>query len=336
MTSGSGTSTGPIFIVGSQRSGSTLLRVIVDSHQHIAIPEETNFMQAIEATHRIRGWVDGDEWYRRLGATRAEMDEKLRDLYSSLFERYAHEQGKRRWGDKSPSHVYRVRMLSEMFPTSLIIGIVRHPAPAVLSLTKSFTYPRRFWQAARYWYDANSTVLQAGANLPPDRFAIVRYEDIVANAARTLPAVFAWLGEPWSDELLNFQRIQQERGNTAPSDGGTRPDQPLDPARATIDADVLDRSQWRYLEGVTGHMARFLGYRDLRDPLALDPFPDSAEAEPPLLGGDALRQMAKTELGAQVVCPGVPVGPRVPRLVVSKMRRRWRNVRRAARSPMDP
>ena len=60
---------GPIFIVGSMRSGSTMLRLILDSHPRIAIGGETGFMGALLATQLIPGWKHGAEWFGRIGWT---------------------------------------------------------------------------------------------------------------------------------------------------------------------------------------------------------------------------------------------------------------------------
>ena len=54
---------GPIFVVGSMRSGSTMLRLILDSHPRIAVPPETGFMGAVSATKRIPEWQFGEGWY---------------------------------------------------------------------------------------------------------------------------------------------------------------------------------------------------------------------------------------------------------------------------------
>ncbi len=49
----------PIFICGTMRSGSTLFRLILDSHPNISISEETGFMGALTATKRIPNWQHG-------------------------------------------------------------------------------------------------------------------------------------------------------------------------------------------------------------------------------------------------------------------------------------
>ena len=76
----------PIFIVGSMRSGSTMLRLILDSHPRIAIGAETGFMGGLLATRRIPGWKHGAEWFGRIGWTEQELDARLREFYTGMYE----------------------------------------------------------------------------------------------------------------------------------------------------------------------------------------------------------------------------------------------------------
>lgn len=132
--------TAPIFVLGSMRSGSTMLRLILDSHENIAIGPETGFMGAVAATKAIPGWTYGKDWYRRLDWTEAELDERLRLVYSGMFQRYAASQGARRWGDKTPFHTGHAAAMAQVFPDAVFVGIVRHPGAVAVSLGKKFHY----------------------------------------------------------------------------------------------------------------------------------------------------------------------------------------------------
>ena len=137
---GPGPGEGPIFVVGSMRSGSTLLRLILDSHPRIAIGAETGFMGAVMGTKQIPSWKYGAEWYQRIDWSEPELDERLRDFYAGMFARYAAERGKARWGEKTPFHTAHIATMAEIFPTSVFVGIVRHPGAVAASLQKSFHY----------------------------------------------------------------------------------------------------------------------------------------------------------------------------------------------------
>ena len=112
----------PIFIVGSMRSGSTMLRLILDSHPRIAIGAETGFMGGLLATRRIPGWKHGAEWFGRIGWTEQELDARLREFYTGMFERHARSQGKARWGDKTPFHTSHMEEMGRRLPRRRLRG----------------------------------------------------------------------------------------------------------------------------------------------------------------------------------------------------------------------
>ena len=107
----------PIFVVGTMRSGSTLLRLLLDSHPNIAIGEETGFAGGLSAAGPSPVGGTAPSGNSRIGWSRDELDTRLRDLYSGMFERNATSQGKKRWGDKTPFHSWHMSNLRRSFPT---------------------------------------------------------------------------------------------------------------------------------------------------------------------------------------------------------------------------
>jgi hypothetical protein len=251
--------TRPIFIVGTMRSGSTLLRLILDSHDNIAIGEETGFAAGLSAARTIPGWRYGGEWSTRIGWERAELDEQLRALYTGLFERHATAQGKKRWGDKTPFHSWHMTDLAEVFPDAQFVAIVRHPAGVVASLVKRFHYPVP--QAAAYWTATNIEVLRHGVELGDDRFVLVRYEDLIGEPEPVLRELTNWLGEAWTDDLLRHEQVQTAKGAPRLVDGSTSTRAPIDPARATSWRHTLSPADLDVVRTATGGVAALLGYR---------------------------------------------------------------------------
>ena len=197
---------GPVFVVGSMRSGSTMLRLILDSHPRIAVPPETGFMGAVSATKRIPEWKFGDGWYERLGWTEAEVDERLREFYDGMFRRYAAAQGKPRWGEKTPFHTLHMAQMAQVFPDATFVGIVRHPGAVASSLHRRFHYG--FAEAMTYWSDTNQEMLRAGTALG-DRFGLCRYEDLVQGDEAVLRELLDVLDEPWAPDLTDHHRVQR-------------------------------------------------------------------------------------------------------------------------------
>lgn len=247
---------GPIFVVGSMRSGSTLLRLILDSHPNIAIGPESGFMGAVLATKEIPGWKFGKGWYERFGWSEEELDERLREFYDGIFRRYASGQGKQRWGDKTPFHTAHMKATARVFPDSVFVGIVRHPGAVAASLRKKFHYT--FADALAYWSVTNRDMLRAGAELG-DRFVLCRYEDVVLEGEPTLRGLLGFLGEPWSPDVLEHHRVQREKGAPRLSDGGTITREPIDSARALRWVDSTT-SEDRSALSQTAALAGLLGY----------------------------------------------------------------------------
>ena len=248
---------GPIFVVGSLGSGSTLLRLMLDSHDDIAIPQETGFLRLAMANHWVPYWNFGGEWYRRLGLDEAELDARLRDFYGGLFAEYAAARGKSRWGDKTPYHVWHVDLALRLFPDAVFVGIVRHPGGVADSLHGRFRYQWR--HAIRHWMRTNRRLAHE-ATTRPDRFVIVRYEDLVGSPEVTMRALVDWLGEPWSDRVLAHHEVQPRSGAPRVVEGHTRSDAPIDPDRASRWTEHLDADARQLLVTRTTPVARFFGY----------------------------------------------------------------------------
>lgn len=258
---GARTCSGPIFVVGSMRSGSTMLRLILDSHPDIAIGAETGFMGAVLATKQIPSWNFGKGWYERLGWSESELDERLREFYGGLFERHARSQGKPRWGEKTPFHTAHMPEMARLFPDARFIGIARHPAAVATSLRKRFHYT--FTEALDYWSATNLEMVRSGADLG-DRFAACRYEDLVVEEEAVLREVLAHLGAPWSEDVLEHHRVHKARGTPRAAEGSTVAHDAVDATRAGQWTTAVSAEDRRDLARVAG-LADLLGY-DVLEP----------------------------------------------------------------------
>jgi hypothetical protein len=256
---------GPVFIVGSMGSGSTLLRLMLDSHERIAIPEETGFMRLVAVNRWIPKWYHGKDWYIRLDLTAEDYDAAMAGFFGGLFARYAEGRGKPRWGDKTPMNVWHLAEIARLFPDAAIVGIVRHPIATTESLMKRFHYG--YQRAVRHWERQNRRLTADAVDLA-DRFVLLRYEDLVTRPAEAMADLLDWLGEPWSDAVLHHERVQAATGSGRTLDGHTRKDDPVDPSRVARRRPVLRASRRADAAERTAGMAELFGY-DASDPTAL-------------------------------------------------------------------
>ena len=273
---------GPIFIVGAMGSGTTLLRLMLDSHPRIAIPQETGFMRAYKAQRTIPFKWRGGGWGRRLGWTREEFDEVMREVYDRLFMRYAEQHGKVRWGEKTPYHTWHIDDMARVFPDAVFLGIVRHPGASVASnVSRSWRDPgwgRPSRTIEHYWRNNREIARQATRH--PDRFAVLRYEDLLLHTEPLMRELLDWLGEPWSDDVLRHHTVQAQRGGETEVEGQTRVDDPIDVSRIAKWTQTLDPAVRRRMERRLARIGELWGY-DVTDPMALAPLGDGSM----LLGG---------------------------------------------------
>jgi Sulfotransferase family len=258
---------GPIFIIGAMGSGTTLLRLMLDSHPNIAMPGETGFMRAYNAHQFIPFKWSGRNWAKRLGWSREELDRELAAFYERIFMRYVETHGKRRWGEKTPLHTFHVEDMARLYPEAAFVGIVRHPGGEVASTMSRFAHS--FGRATQH-YDRYTRECVRQAAQHADRFVVLRYEDLVLQPERAMRELLDWLGEPWSDQVLDHHTIQSARGGKPVVEGGNRADDPIDTSRITKWTQTLDDTQRAKVERRLGRLGEFLGY-SMADAAALAP-----------------------------------------------------------------
>jgi hypothetical protein len=212
-------STRPVFVGGCPRSGTTLLRVILDAHPELAIPGETRILvdgyrararwgnlEDPENRRRVARWVverkvcrhqrltpDPDELVERMVAA----PPTIGSVLSAGFQLYAERHGKARWGDKRPSLVLNLDAVFAMFPDAQFVNIVRDPRAVVASIRRVGRQQRWSGRGLAAGVDKWERSLRAAdrwrRRLPAGQFHELRFEDLVADPAAVLERLVAFL-----------------------------------------------------------------------------------------------------------------------------------------------
>ena len=190
----------PIFLLGCQRSGTTMLRLVLDSHSRISCGPETRFLPD------LRRIVDEQrDWPRlaRFGFPREDWLRRIREFFGGVHADYAAGRGKARWADKTPLYALSIDFVTEVFPDARIVHVIRDGRDVVVSHRKRFGY----WSAVKCvvkWPRYIRTARAFGAQLPPEQYHELRYEDAVGDPDKTLRALFEFLGEQWEPGVLEY------------------------------------------------------------------------------------------------------------------------------------
>jgi hypothetical protein len=222
-----------VFIVGCPRSGTTLLRRMVDAHPLIAITRrETHWIPACfrkrigitpdgMVTNELISWLMTDERFRFMNVSRTELESLLTaqpalpyaDFVSRVFDLYAKREGKRLAGDKTPGYARQLATLHALWPTARFIHLIRDGRDVCLSFLDWAKSPRivgRFlpWaqdpvaSAALFWEWHIRLARRAASRLPPALYYEVRYEALVLQPAQQCASVCTFLDLPFSDRML--------------------------------------------------------------------------------------------------------------------------------------
>jgi hypothetical protein len=223
----------------------------------------------------------------------------MRGLYDRLFMRYAEQHGAHRWGEKTPLHTWHVDAMAKLFPDAVFVGMVRHPGASTVSNMKRFHH--RVGRMASH-YDRYTREIARLASVHDERFVLLRYEDLLVRTEPTLRALLEWLGEPWSDSVLQHHVVQGAREHQR-IEGKSRADDPVDASRIDKWVTSADQDTKKVIRRRLRAIGEFYGY-SMKDPRALEPLNDR---DAPLTTGREIaaraERFAHLELGTRGSVP---------------------------------
>jgi hypothetical protein len=268
----------PVIVLGVGRSGTTLLRVMLDRNSELAIPYESFFVVPLARRHgrrpKLDAFLEDLERFYQLYEWGIEPDDvrpRLREgmttgeAIAAVFEVYAEREGKPRWGDKTPLYMQSLPLLERLFPDARWVHLVRDGRDAALSFLalpegfsgKTWAQPRTAAQFAARW---RSEILSA--RHLSGHYLELRYEDLVTEPERELRGVCEHASLPWEPAMLDHTGVSkvaempEHRNIAKPPTAGLRDWR-----------NEMSREDALAFEAVAGDLLRDVGY-ELLDPAA--------------------------------------------------------------------
>lgn len=283
------------FVVGSPRSGTTLLRLMLDTHPELAIPPETGFLtlgpklkgrgdklresffrEVVSYPKPFPNWPDFEIPEETFRAALAEINPfTVSDGYRAFYRLYAARFGKSRWGDKTPLYCFELKLIRRLLPEARFVHIIRDGRDAALSLRQMWFSPG--WEIetqAAHWRKFVLAARRAGLGRPD--YLEVRYEDLILKPRETLERVCTHVGLTYDEVMLDYHtrapiRLGEHKGRTR-RDGTlviTREQrfrqqqhttQPLDPARVSVWKQAMSAEERERFRLVAGDLLQAMGY----------------------------------------------------------------------------
>jgi len=273
----------PFFLVGNPRSGTKMLRELLNTSPDLWISEvESHFIpkftrrigrygdladragfgklaDALGRTRAFWQWsrrgvrIDVEEWFATCRTH--DWPGVLEALFHCVHRReIAHPPKPWEeivWGDKTPVYMGEVPLLARLFPHARFVHIVRDPRDCVLSTQQAWgNAPLR---TAQEWADRTRACRTAGLALGASRFLELRYEDLVTDVGRELDRVFGFLGVPVPADAGKLFRVPENLGD----------------ARGATEVVAANAQKWkqrmepglrRDVEAITGDLLDAYGY----------------------------------------------------------------------------
>jgi len=285
------------FVVGVNRSGTTLLRMMLDSHPDLAIPPETHFIPALnkelrarrkgddpmDAADTVKFLVEHRRW-GDFGLDPAALEERIgtpqtlrpKVVLRAFFGLYAESHGKTRYGDKTPGYVKQMGIVQRSLPEARFIHLIRDGRDVALSRdNRTDAEDMTVERLAKIW---KRRINRARGQAPRVKHYIeVRYEDLIDDPEPVLKKICEFIELPFNEGMLSYHersagRLQEIARDLDDEDGGA-----LRPAEERVQAHTMvteaprsDRvGRWREqmgpadvvaFETIAGDLLSELGY----------------------------------------------------------------------------
>jgi protein-tyrosine sulfotransferase len=227
----------PFFIIGSGRSGNTLLRSILSGNSDISIPPESYRIPfAIKKFHIFnnRDWEDivsqvlkefedCKEFYtweiditdaqKRLENI-ADSKRTLSNIFDELFCTYAekHSPGSKIWGDKTPMNTLYLDWIGTVFPRSKFIHIIRDGRDVASSYLKMERYDT-ILEAANRWINSIESAQSFGSKIK-ENYIEIRYEELVTKPEEVIKDTCDFLDIDYDSKMLDHTKQVKKLGDT--------------------------------------------------------------------------------------------------------------------------
>ncbi len=256
----------PIIIGGCQRSGTTLLRVMLDSHPHIACGPESSLLAGSFLPHKLtkRFGIPIDEIWRlrRMASDHAHFVEMF-------LTRYAADRGRERWAEKTPHQARFLGYIFHHFPNAKFIHVIRdgrdavcsirtHPKYRIVEGKKVATGIRKPLEPCiKAWLRETATALRWQRH--PNYFEI-HYENLVNAPEPQLRRLCEFIGEPWDPVMLEYHKEKGPSRDAANFISNEAATAPLTTQAIERWRDELNREELAVFYKLAGERLTELGY----------------------------------------------------------------------------
>lgn len=276
----------PIFVAGLERSGTSLMYALLSSHPNIAMTRRTNlwtyfynqygdlsqpenFERCLHMMMRYKRLVVLQPDAERIRRAFGQGEPTYGRLFAILEEQYAQRLGRPRWGDKSLNTERYAEPIYEAYPGARILHMIRDPRDRYASVLARWKVRRGGVGAETAMWLSSVQLAKRNRAHHPNRYKVVRYEQLAAHPEETLREICAFIGEAYAPEMLSMEGASTFRDEGGNSSYGQRKPGVISTDSIGRFHEVLSEAETAFVQAHAGEEMREFGYAPV--PLAFAP-----------------------------------------------------------------
>ncbi len=227
----------PIFIIGTERSGTNLIRLILNSHPNIAIPHPPHILKNFSKLEPLYSDLKKDINYKRLIKDVIKMvdlhpypweikidkdkifnsakERNLINIFFAIYDQYLESTNKKRWGCKSTFMINHVALIRYYYPQAKFIYMVRDGRDVAVSAKKSIFNHYSVYYVAKLWKEEQQIGIYWLNKISMNDILLVRYEDLLNDSEKSVKSVCYFLNEPYEKNMLNFFKTDEAKKSSS-------------------------------------------------------------------------------------------------------------------------
>lgn len=273
----------PIFMIGTQRSGSNLLRLMLNQLPEIAAPHPPHILQRMMPLMSGYGDLSADKkfaqliddvcrlvelnpvpWegvvFNRADIFRSCRERSLLAVHEAVYDICARAKGAKTWCCKSLANINYASQIEAYFKEPRYIYLYRDGRDVAVSFRKAVVGEKHFYSIAKEWSATQELALKLEREIEPARFLRVSYEDLVGHSRRTAEGICNFLGAPYRETMMEFHRSDEAKRAASSSDLWVNVTNPVIGNNSRKFLREAGEQDIRIFESVTGPVLDRLGY----------------------------------------------------------------------------
>jgi hypothetical protein len=275
-----------IFMIGIQRSGSNLLRLMLNELPEIAAPHPPHILQRMMPLVPHYGdlskagpfallvddvcrlvelnpvpW-EGVTLDRKDVAARCR-NHSLVAVFGAVYDVMARAWGAKEWCCKSLANIYYLPEIEAYFKDAKYIYLYRDGRDVAVSFSKAVVGEKHFYHIAKEWNEAQQLALSFREKVPKGRFFNLSYEELTTEPERAVRALCGFLKVEYKASMLEFHKSAEAKRAASASNLWENVTSPVMKSNSRKFLKEARESDIRIFESVAGESMDSLGYERL-------------------------------------------------------------------------